>query len=248
MAREFDDASSQYLSGSTPVTAAPITVACWAKTDDTTGLDVAVSITDTGGDTNYWFLGFRGDVAGDPIRWQVRAGGSAQADTTSGYTADTWHHLCGVEASSGDRRVYIDGGSKGTNNTGLTPTGIDTIAVAALVRTSAGSYLDGGVAELGVWNVALTDTEVALLAKGYAPPLVRPQSLVYYLPCVRDADEDIVGGISMSATAGPTVSAHPRVIYPVAPQVVPTAAAAAPAGAQHHYYREHLLRRRRMTG
>jgi hypothetical protein len=59
-----------------------------------------------------------------------------------------------------------------------------------------------------VWNAALTDAEVAILATGFSPKKVRPQSLVFYAPLVREV-RDLVGGVALSDT-GTTVADHPR--------------------------------------
>lgn len=40
--------------------------------------------------------------------------------------------------------------------------------------------MEGDISEVGYWNVALTDADVAVLAKGVSPLLVRPEGLVAY--------------------------------------------------------------------
>lgn len=92
-------------------------------------------------------------------------------------------------------------------------------------RTSAGARLldasqiaptVGRLAECGIWNVALTDAEVATLAKGFAPPCVRRASLVAYYPMVRDTTslKDLFSATANNLTlAGTTaVADHPRVL------------------------------------
>jgi hypothetical protein len=53
---------------------------------------------------------------------------------------------------------------------------------------------DGRTAEVGIWNAALTAAEIASLAKGMTPDKIRPQSLVFYAPLVRDLI-DVRGGL-----------------------------------------------------
>jgi hypothetical protein len=74
------------------------------------------------------------------------------------------------------------------------------------------------LAEVGLWNVALTDGEVAALAKAMSPRMIRPQSLVLYLPLIRDVF-DYKGRVFV--TTGTTVAPHPRVYYPSAAFVIP---------------------------
>lgn len=70
-----------------------------------------------------------------------------------------------------------------------------------------------------MWTVALTTAEIALLADGLSPLFVRPQSLAFYAPLFGRAgaggeEEDWVGGAPLTATGSPTVTDHPRIIYP----------------------------------
>jgi len=67
----------------------------------------------------------------------------------------------------------------------------------------------GDYAELGMWQAALTAAEIASLAKGMTCAQVRPQSLVYYTPLVRDI-QDIARGMTLTNTNS-TVANHPRV-------------------------------------
>jgi hypothetical protein len=83
-----------------------------------------------------------------------------------------------------------------------------------------------------------------MLAAGFSPLFVRPQSLVAYWPLIRDNDNDIVGGYDMTAYNTPTVAAHPPVIYPVSPHVT-YFAGAAPEGdalpmAMQYYHRRRV--------
>ena len=72
--------------------------------------------------------------------------------------------------------------------------------------------MNGLIAEVGIWNVALTVAEIASLAKGITCEKVRPQSLVFYAPLVRDLS-DQKGGRAITNNNGATVANHPR-IYP----------------------------------
>ena len=89
--------------------------------------------------------------------------------------------------------------------------GINKILVGA--RTSAGTlgqFHDGLIAEVGIWNVALTQPEIASLAAGYTCDKVRPQSLVFYSPLIRNL-QDVRGGLTITNNNTATVANHPRV-------------------------------------
>jgi hypothetical protein len=220
MARTFVRTSSQVIYRTSAVlTAAPITMACWFKLTDITNFQALMSLARnnaTFGD--FFILAARGDVASDPLEancFSSSPNGFGVAATTSGYAANTWHHGCAVFASATDRRVYLNGGSKGTNATSTNPISIDRTSIGALYRNTPAGYCDGLLAEAGIWNVALSDEEAAILAKGYSPLLVRPASLVAYWPLIgRYSPEiDIKGGYALTVS-GATVGDHPRIIYP----------------------------------
>ena len=233
MARAFDDASLEYLEASSaPTLAAPFTMACWAYTDDATIDQVGMSIGTDGSNVRYWWLGFAGAVVGDPVRLRIESpSANRNADTATGYSTGTWHHLCAVEAAADNHAVFIDGGSKGTNLLSVTPApsapGIMDIARRA--ASSPDTYLSGRIAEAAVWDVALSDDEVALLAKGFSPLFIRPQNIISYWPLIRDNDNDRFGVANLTAFNTPTVADHPpTIIYPAGP-FLSFLAAAAPA-------------------
>jgi hypothetical protein len=73
-----------------------------------------------------------------------------------------------------------------------------------------GGFFTGDIAEVGIWNVALTAAEIAPLAKGMTCDKIRPQNLVFYAPLVRDLI-DQKGGLTITNNNGATVATHPRV-------------------------------------
>ena len=73
------------------------------------------------------------------------------------------------------------------------------------------SSMNGSIAEPAIWNVALTDAEIASLAAGFTPDQIRPQSLQFYAPLVRDL-VDARGGRTITNVNSATVATHPRII------------------------------------
>jgi hypothetical protein len=84
------------------------------------------------------------------------------------------------------------------------------IGIGALNRLTPAAYFDGKVAEAAIWSAALTDAEVASLGKGVSPRLIRPQSLVFYAPLIRNL-VDVRGGRTLTNNNTATVATHPRV-------------------------------------
>ena len=217
MARLFNDAASHSLlySGAV-VSAAPCTFASWMRTNDLGVSQTIVSVGDSSKTNNYkrlsWSQGQNAIIA------QEAAGGSVFAATTAAATANTWHHaVAAFDSSSPYQIAWLDGGNKGTSTSDKTPSGIDQTGIGAWARGSPTQYFSGDLAEAAIWNVVLTDAEVAMLALGLCPLFVRPANLVGYWPIIgRYSPEiDLVGGFDMTVT-GATVSNHPRIIRPSA--------------------------------
>jgi hypothetical protein len=244
MARAFVRASSQYLeTGSAVVAAPPFTVACWFNSDDIDTEQNLFWIGDKDVTGHWWRLVLRGATVGDPVRFDIQSGGAIEvAATTTGYSANTWHHACGVTASTSSRAVYIDGGSKGTNtNPAASPTAPDRTSVGRWATSSPGNYMSGMIAEVGVWNVALSDGDVAILAKGISPRLMRPASLVAYWPIIGRADPepDLWGdtSTSLTVTGATAANTHPRIAYGMGPLTSARGAAATPPAADYTWLR-----------
>lgn len=229
-ARLFNDAASQYLENTTaPVTAYPLSMAAWGRSDNAAATQYAVDIGDSAG-TDHVGINWRGADAGDPISAFVNGSGS-DAVTSTGYSVNVWAHGCGVFASATSRAAYINGGSKGTNTTSETITSLDRIGIGRTEHSSPGSYFSGDLAEVAVWNIALSDADVLMLSLGVSPLLVRPDGLVFYVPLIgRYSPEiEVVGGLNMTVT-GATQSEHPRVFYPGRVQIVKAISSAPGAG------------------
>ena len=208
MAYEFNG-SNQYLSiGSAPATTLPITMACWFNSDSTTVNQRLVGVYS--GSTNYYDLGIRGADADDPVAAVVNGAGTAEITrTTSGYSANAWHHAAAVFTSTTSRTAYIDAGSSATGTTNIALGGPPNTAQIGLFIANI-QYMDGRIAEVGIWSAALTQPEIASLAKGMTCDKVRPQSLVFYAPLVRNL-QDVKGGLTIINSNTATVATHPRV-------------------------------------
>ena len=216
MARDFIPGSTQSMDvDSTPVTAAPFTIAAWIQSDHNFESTIFF-VGDKDVAAHYWFLSLVDAGAGEDLLSFGAAAGGAEvtAEVTASFTDDGWHHVCGVETSATSRAAYLDGANKGTNATSREPAGADRISIGRKGDSTPTAYMDGFIAEVAVWNVALSDADVALLAKTTSPFLVVPQSLVFYAPLIgRYSPEiDIRGGANLTLSASaPAVAAHPRI-------------------------------------
>lgn len=227
MSRLFDDALTEYLGYGGAVAGLPLAMACFFNTDDLTIEQVLISISDASVQADYHRLVLSGSLGGDPIRAQsCVAPLCVVATTTSGYSANTWHHACALFVSATDRRVFIDGGSKGTDINSKSPSNLDVTTIG-YVRASAGHHpFSGMIAEAAIWDLSAwpgaTDSDKAdnfekilpSLAKVYTPEHY-PLGRVAYWNLVREL-KDSVGGYNLTAN-GTVVATHPRIIQPHIP-------------------------------
>ena len=223
MAIILNDAAYQYYEvDDTPVTQYPLTLACWAVTDNTDLAETMMGLADKDQPYDRYML-WLANRTGDPVEiYKSTVGGGDYAVTTTGVTADQPFHACGVIGAIDDLRVFINGGSKGVAGGSRTPSGINRTSIGRLGDSTPSCYWSGKIWEAAIWNAALTDEEVAILAKGFSPLFVRPQNLVCYWPLlggtypgVGGAPIDKVGGYNFTNTSGvPTPAVHGRIIYP----------------------------------
>lgn len=221
MARVFNGSTQYTEATATPISGWPLTIAAWARTSDNASAQSVVSLGTSSGVLDYIDLQFNGSLAGDPIRWLPSNGSAVASISTTGYSVNVWHHLAGRSSSNTDHAVFLDGGSKGTNASSLSfPTNVSEVTHGSVWRNDGRfRYLSGSVFWPAIWNVALEDAEIASLAAGVSPLLIRPDSLVYFSPLGGldgDYDNDIVGGLNLTAYNSPTWSddSPSGLIYP----------------------------------
>lgn len=186
------------------ITATPLTMACWVN-PATIGIDqhlMGCYNSGVTGDLNQFSLGI-----GPSNKVQAKTGaGAATAftESTAALTASAWHHACATFGSPTSRTAYLNGGNAATNTTSITPTGINRATIgnrdsSTNDRSPAAGTL---IAEAAIWNVVLDAAEIAALGAGIPPSLIRPQSLVAYLPLIRNLIDNkgnafaIVGALS----------------------------------------------------
>ena len=209
MAYQFTAASSQYLSTTTtPVTAAPITISCWANPGANGSVRTLVSI-ETGTTTSIFL--FYIDASGNLFIFvQNSAGTFGQNNAGTLVSTTLWSHCATVISASNSRLVYLNGSASATSTTTILPSDIAQIKIGASKRTGSVEFFNNGLmADVGIWNAALTQPEIASLAKGMACDKVRPQSLVFYAPLARDLI-DVRGGRTITNNNTATVANHTR--------------------------------------
>lgn len=206
MAYNFVRANASVISGNAPIIDYPLTISCWFNTSITNTNQILVGLYDTSNISNCALL-LRPTAL---LSVSSRASSStvfANASTT--HSTNVWHHACGVWASSSSRSVYLDGSNVGTNTTTRALSGIENINIGnSTIVASVG--LQGNIGEIGIWNIALNQSDIISLSKYVSPKLVQLNNLVFYSPLVRNV-YDYTGTSSIAAVNSPTVTNHVRI-------------------------------------
>jgi hypothetical protein len=221
--RDFESSgANQWLAGTPAVTAVSFSIAAWVKIEAAATMTIA-GLYDTATENNFhnMSMGSTGNLR--VIASSAAGGTTTGAISTTGLTAGVWGHACCTfgPTTGTDRAAYANGGGKATNTTNRAPAGIDTFAVGRHSVLTPGSYFDGIIAEVGLWNVQLTDAEVLALARGAHPLSIRSASLVGYWPLWGTSSPEVDytrNGNDLTVNGSPAVAAH----APVAPIVRPT--------------------------
>jgi hypothetical protein len=216
MARHLTRSNTEYLQvNSTPVTAAPFTISCWAKTDVSTTTDdyCLVQIQDKDVSNQYWRLNADGSNESGEFSFAGGAGGGfRQASSTIVPDVGVWYHVVGIEYASNSRACYVNGGNPGTNAEIAAPTNADSVAIGMERDSSSDDPWDGAIAEVSLWNTTLTIAEIRLSASGCPAVFIRPQNLVGYWPLISAEDFDWFRRYDMTAFNTPGVAHHPPVV------------------------------------
>jgi len=163
---EFDGTTDYFVNTSNLiVTGVPFSMTGWYRTTSDSTTQSVCNVADFAGGSNQMGLDLSGTESGDPVRAYSQAGSFA-ASSLQGYTINTWEHIAGVWASATSRVVSLNGVGGTPNTTNLTPAGLDNTSVGMKRDDSADGDFSGRLADVRVYNRALSDAEVAAL---YAP-------------------------------------------------------------------------------
>jgi hypothetical protein len=190
---QVNNATAINLSGST------MTIAAWVKA---TSLDA----------TQDRLIAKWSDSPGAYGQFSLTIDGSSKAkfecaslfeSTTGGTTlsAGTWYHLVGVKNGTAGNTlfVYLNGAIDSTGGGGSG--GSSMVTQSTPLRFGCGGDtaiegpFSGTLAEIGLWDVALSVEEIAALAKGTPPNAFRPDHLKGYwpLPGLSGTEADLSG-------------------------------------------------------
>lgn len=127
-----------------------------------------------------------------------------------------WHHVVAVRETQTTARLYIDGVSVDTDSNGsmgtiLTEAGGTSPMIGAFNSGGAGSFFNGRIDDVRLYNRALTAGEIEALYNMAPEPLTCPANYVEVPPlagysstafCVAKYEMKDVGGVATSQAAG----------------------------------------------
>jgi hypothetical protein len=164
-------------------------------------------------DSSSHFLGFY-HFSDNNIYFDIRNGSGTYGFSAQNITG--WNHIAmvfdGSLSGNANRcKGYLNGNQISLTFVGTIPATTSNNSVLESYRIGRLStfWSTGDFAELGMWQATLTAEEIASLAKGMTCDKIRPQSLVYYTPLIRDI-QDLARGMALTNTDS-TVANHPRV-------------------------------------
>lgn len=150
----------------------------------------------------------------------------ANASHVAGGTNSTgvWASLVGRKKGTGanQTQAFKNGSSAATGTDAGTQAGTaDSFIIGQVGFSSSVEGLDGGVADWATWNVDLTDAEISALAAGVNPTLIRPLSLVCYIPLwgAHSPEIDYLSGVTGTLSGAFSAISHPGKAGPPAPRL-----------------------------
>jgi hypothetical protein len=195
-------AATDFFNFTIPSLSPPFSIACWVYApSSSSGFVVRIF-----NGSNYHGIVYLTTTA--IARSFVLGDGTFRQATISGFGFGSWQHLVGVFSATNNRQIYLNGtaGSANTNNQGVG-------GVTLASTNPAPSSHD--IADLSIWNVALTQADITSLAKGFSGSRIRENALLFHAPLVRSRQE-MKTGVVLTDTGTPTAQPHPPIIGAIA--------------------------------
>lgn len=219
MARSGFGTGNYLIRASGLITAAPLSVSALVKVGTLATLQFAFQLQNSGSvDGRNEFSLYVSST--NTVRAATGNATTTASSETAGTIGDTtsFHQIGGAWASATSRVAYLDGVAATADTTNLVPSGINQTTIG-VDKPSGGVSLPftGAIAEVGLWNVALSAADMATLALGYTPLQVRPDALVAYWPLLgQNSPENnlLSNADAMSITGSLSAAAHAPVRLP----------------------------------
>ena len=201
MARDFNGTTDYVEIDNSPTYGTSYTVSCWVKVDPANTSSPFIHRAKTAEQA----IPFQIDFNANKFRIVVRdsAGVGISASSVTSITTNVWLSLCAIR-NGNNVEVFFNGVSDGTGSGTLgtlnsLPDG-PAIGAFFLASGTPNSYFKGHIAECAIWNVVLSDNEIASIAAGVKANRIRPHSLLAYIPIIGTSPEVDMAGTGMTTT------------------------------------------------
>lgn len=229
MARSFNGSTEEIGCGTSALLQpAAMTAACWIYPTSLTPAYSAIISKNAGTGSNFYqlFVKSNGKVAVYLVNGNYDGTGSHTLTTSN------WYHVGFTYSSAAGGVGYVSGASDGTfAANGAISFSANPVLELANDLPNAGRFYGGRMADVAIWNVALTAGEFAALASGQRPNMIRRASLLAYWPLdgLASPEPDFSGNGNNGTLTGvcPLAAGPPATMFTPRgpPNVLPTSAA-----------------------
>lgn len=160
--------SSQFSNGNAfHVRDKDFTVAFWIRPDADSTADETILTSDSGGGGTRLEVNYLGATAPKSLQVKMLDGGNNDTTLTSSsaLSEDTWQHVV-ITRSGTTSDLYIDNDTSNGYSGETVPTGVISVADSSQVGAGTNNNFVGWLDELGVWERALTASEIDQLHNG----------------------------------------------------------------------------------
>lgn len=206
--------TSQYLKETAStglVSGWPLTLFCRVKSSNLTTTQFAACYIYTNSPYSAVSLICNGPAVGDPL--VLSRFGASNSVSSESYASGAWRNVAGRISSNTVSSITVDNTIDAGPSTSVAFSNASAMMVGARLIPGFDGGLTGSVAAVAMWSAALDDAEVASLVAGFSPRRVRPQSLRWYAPLVRELvvpSRYVYPSSALANVNAATVSDHPR--------------------------------------
>ena len=163
---EFDGTSDYIVSGSPPISdLTNFTMSCWAYIESGASTQNLFGFTNITNDNPIAILEYR---TTNVIRFNYRTDAPVLTSTDSAsISLNNWYFVTATK-EGGNLKIYLDGSLSASNTISDTAITINTFCIGSLVRSTIGNYMNGNLANVAIWNRALSSDEInSVMWKSY---------------------------------------------------------------------------------
>jgi len=163
---EFDGASDYITTDSLPITDfINFTMSGWFYIQDGSTTRGIVTFANTSNNTPLALIEY---ITAGNVRFNYRPdSGSLSSNDSSAVSLNEWYYVTATKEGTA-LKIYLDGSLNDSSTISDTAITIDKFSIGALVRSTIANYMDGNLANVAIWNRALSSDEInSVMWKSY---------------------------------------------------------------------------------